>query len=48
MGFPELGFVSMTELRCQNCQSRQVVVTFLAPDQRTGSLAQLFSEPPKS
>jgi hypothetical protein len=33
------------KLRCQSCRSRQVVVTFLAPDQKTGSLVQLFREP---
>lgn len=33
-------------LRCRSCRSRQVVVTFLAPDQKTGSLVQLFREPP--
>jgi hypothetical protein len=32
-------------LRCQLCRSRQVVITFLAPDQKTGSLVQLFREP---
>jgi hypothetical protein len=33
------------KLCCQSCRSRQVVVTFLAPDQKTGSLVQLFREP---
>jgi hypothetical protein len=33
------------KLRCQRCRSRQVVVTFLAPDQRTGNLVQLFDTP---
>ena len=34
-------------LRCERCQSRQVVVTFLAPDQRCGNLVRLFSERPR-
>jgi hypothetical protein len=33
-------------LRCTRCRSQQIVVTFLAPDQRTGNLVQLFSERP--
>ena len=33
------------KLRCQRCRSRQVVVTFLTPDQSTGSLVQLFETP---
>jgi hypothetical protein len=33
------------KLRCQRCRSRQVVVTFLAPDQRTGNLVQPFDTP---
>jgi hypothetical protein len=33
-------------LRCERCQSRAVVITFLAPDQRGGNLAQLFQEKP--
>jgi len=33
-------------LRCQRCRSRQVVITFLAPNQRTGNLAHLFGETP--
>jgi len=32
-------------LCCERCKSRQVVVTFLAPNQRTGSVAYLFGEP---
>jgi hypothetical protein len=32
-------------LRCQRCRSRQVVITFLAPNQRCGNLAYLFGEP---
>jgi hypothetical protein len=31
-------------LRCQRCQSRQIVIAFLAPNQR-GSLPQMFGEP---
>jgi hypothetical protein len=33
-------------LRCERCNSRQVVITFLAPNRRTGSLAYLFGERP--
>ena len=29
-------------LRCKKCGSREIVITFLAPDQKTGSLVQLF------
>jgi hypothetical protein len=32
-------------LRCERRRSRRVVVTFLAPNQRTGSVAYLFGEP---
>ena len=32
------------KLKCQLCGSRQVVITFLAPNQRTGTLANLFRE----
>jgi hypothetical protein len=32
-------------LRCDRCSSRQVVITFLAPNQRCGNLAYLFAEP---
>jgi len=32
-------------LRCERCGSRAVVITFLAPIQRTGKLAYLFGEP---
>jgi hypothetical protein len=32
-------------LRCDRCSSRHVIVTFLAPNQRTGSLLHLFGEP---
>jgi hypothetical protein len=33
------------QLRCERCRSRQVVITFLASNQRTGSLVQLFEAP---
>jgi hypothetical protein len=32
-------------LRCRRCRSRQIVITFLGPHQRSGSLAQMFAEP---
>lgn len=35
-------------LRCERCKSRAVVITFLAPDQRGGSLTQLFQEKPRA
>jgi hypothetical protein len=34
-------------LRCERCKSRAVVITFLAPDQRGGNLAQMFQEKPR-
>jgi len=34
-------------LRCERCGSRQIVITFLAPNQRTGNVANLFDQPPK-
>ena len=34
-------------LRCERCNSRQIVITFLAPDQKTGNVAHLFQEPPQ-
>jgi hypothetical protein len=34
-------------LRCERCSSRQIVITFLAPEQRTGNLAHLFPETPR-
>ena len=34
-------------LRCERCSSRQIVITFLAPDQRTGNLAHLFRDAPR-
>lgn len=33
-------------LRCEQCRSRLVVITFLAPNQRTGNLVQLFNRKP--
>jgi hypothetical protein len=35
------------KLRCERCRSRQIVITFLAPDQRTGNLVPLFGAKPK-
>jgi hypothetical protein len=32
-------------LRCRRCRSRQIVITFLGPHQRGGSLAHMFAEP---
>jgi hypothetical protein len=34
-------------LRCERCRSRQIVITFLAPNQRTGNLTHLFGEMPR-
>jgi hypothetical protein len=34
-------------LRCERCNSRQIVITFLAPDQKSGNVAILFSQSPK-
>jgi hypothetical protein len=35
------------KLRCERCgDKRQIVVTFLTPNQRTGSLAKLFARTP--
>jgi hypothetical protein len=34
------------KLRCERCSSRQIVITFLAPNHRTGNIAQLFGEKP--
>jgi hypothetical protein len=31
-------------LRCERCNSRQIVITFLAPNQKTGNVAHLFRE----
>jgi hypothetical protein len=33
-------------LRCEKCGAREVVITFLAANQRTGNLAQLFDRKP--
>jgi len=32
-------------LRCDRCRSRQVVITFLAPNQRCGNVVNFFDEP---
>ena len=34
-------------LRCERCRLREVVITFLAPNQRTGNVAYLFREEPR-
>lgn len=35
-------------LRCERCgDRRRIVITFLAPDQRTGSLVHLFERAPR-
>jgi hypothetical protein len=34
-------------LRCEHCSSRQIVITFLAPNQKTGNVAHLFREIPR-
>jgi hypothetical protein len=34
-------------LRCERCNSRQIVISFLAPNQRTGNVAHLFGEEPR-
>jgi hypothetical protein len=34
-------------LRCERCSSRQIVITFLAPNQRTGNVAFLFRRTPE-
>ena len=34
-------------LRCERCSSRQIVITFLAPDQKTGNVAHLFRKTPR-
>ena len=33
-------------LRCERCSSRAVVITFLAPNQKTGNVAYLFRQTP--
>jgi DNA-directed RNA polymerase subunit RPC12/RpoP len=35
-------------LRCERCGSREVTIVFLAPNQKTGSVAYLFGEMPRS
>jgi len=35
------------QLRCERCRSRQIVITFLAPNQRSGNVAYLFGEEPR-
>ena len=37
----------MDRLRCERCGLREVVITFLAPNQRTGNVAYLFREEPR-
>ncbi len=34
-------------LRCERCSSRQIVITFLAPNQRTGNVVHLFAQTPR-
>ncbi len=34
-------------LRCERCGLRELVITFLAPNQRTGNVAYLFREEPR-
>ena len=34
-------------LRCERCGLREVVITFLAPNQRTSDVAYLFREEPR-
>jgi hypothetical protein len=34
-------------LRCERCSSRQIVITFLAPNQRTGNV-YLFGDLPRT
>lgn len=34
-------------LRCERCGSRAIVITFLAPNQRTGNVAYLFGQTPR-
>jgi hypothetical protein len=33
-------------LRCECCGSRQIVITFLAPNEKSGNVAALFHETP--
>ena len=32
-------------LKCQNCGSRKITITYLTPNQKGGSLHQLFQDP---
>jgi hypothetical protein len=34
-------------LRCERCSSRQIVITFLTPNQRTGNVAHFFQQTPR-
>ncbi len=34
-------------LRCERCSSKQIVITFLAPNQRTGNVTHLFRQTPR-
>jgi hypothetical protein len=34
-------------LRCELCGSRQIVITFLAPNQKTGNVVRLFDQLPR-
>ena len=34
-------------LRCERCRSRQIVITFLVPNQRTGNVVHLFRQAPR-
>ena len=34
-------------LRCERCSSRQIVITLLTPNQRTGNIARLFHQTPR-
>ncbi len=34
-------------LCCERCSSRQIVITFLAPNQRTDNVANLFRQTPR-
>ena len=34
-------------LRCERCSSRQIVITFLAPNQKAGHVVHLFHDTPR-
>ena len=34
-------------LRCERCNSRQIIIMFLAPNQRTGNVTNLSSQTPR-